>query len=242
MGPLLHKTEIQDALLEHVTSVRVSLYDWQEGESEYFRQTLHNIENLRKRADDEGSGLQLAAGMLTKSEWVSRIEPVGKMALSSGIHWLYFHPFCIEWEHRHPLQEDQTGVLAAIEVLKRKHSQNGNVQVPYERYQGYPLEFEMLHGAYFLIQIGADGVNYAGPECKYEEDYALLDLNEHLDENFLWHPDRLAKIEKINSANYRPIKTRHRPPIISAFVQDYLDGQVDWDKMEDASYHQPHII
>ena len=241
-GSLLHKPEIQDALMEHATSVRISLYDWQEGETPYFRQELQNLENLRKRIDIEGSSLEIAASMLTRSRWIERIEPVGRAALSTGIHWLYFHPFCVKWDTPYPIQAKQDGVVEAVEAFKERYGKNGEIQFPYERYERYPLEFEMLHASHFLIQVGADGVNYAGPECKYEKDYALLDLNVYLKDDFLRHPDRLAKIEKIRSENYRPIGTRHRPPIFSTFIQSFIDGKTDGEKVRSGSYHQPHII
>ena len=47
-GSMLHLPEVQAALLEHVTSIRVSLYDWQEGDSAYFVETLTKIRNLRR--------------------------------------------------------------------------------------------------------------------------------------------------------------------------------------------------
>ena len=43
-GSRLHDPRVQDALLSGVTSVRVSLYDWQEGASEHFLDTLRQIE------------------------------------------------------------------------------------------------------------------------------------------------------------------------------------------------------
>jgi len=36
-GANIDRTEVQAALLEHVTSIRVSMYDWQEGNSEHCR-------------------------------------------------------------------------------------------------------------------------------------------------------------------------------------------------------------
>ncbi|MFH0825950.1 MAG: radical SAM protein [Pseudomonadota bacterium] len=218
-GSCLHDARVQEALLGGVTSVRVSLYDWQEGESEYFNRTLRLIELLRKRADMEGSPLEIAAAMLTRREWTHRFDAIGRKALDAGVHWLYFHPFCVEWETGYPGQADQTGVMGAIQTLKDHVSRPGAIQVPFERYEVRPLTFSRLHGAHFLIQVGADGINYAGPECKYSPDYALLDLNEYLEDDFLWYPDRLGKIEAINSDGYAPIKTRHRPPIFSDYIE-----------------------
>lgn len=241
-GSLLHEPKIQNALLTYATSVRVSLYDWHTEDSPYFTQTIKNISNLKQRAATEGSSLSVAASLLTNNSCTERLEHVGLAALSTGIDWLYFHPFCVDWDTNAPVQDQQGGVLEAIENLKSKNYFNGEIQVPYERYTRDLLKFTKLHAAHFLIQVGADGINYAGPECKYEQDYALIDLNEYMEKDFLWHPERLAKIDKINAANYRPIGTRHRPPIISAFIQSMLERDGAGTKAAAEYYHQPNVI
>ena len=161
-GSLLHEPKVQDALLQHASSVRVSLYDWQLGESRYFLNTLKSIERLRKRVDLEKSQTQVAATMLTKTKWIGRIEPVGRAALAAGVHWLYFHPYCINWDTPYPIQDSQQGVVAALDGFKNRNGQRGLIQIPYERYYSTPLKFNQLHAGHFLIQVGADGVNYAG--------------------------------------------------------------------------------
>jgi hypothetical protein len=220
-----HHPNVQDALLEHVTSIRFSLYDWQESEQPYFIDTLKKIAGLRKRIEIEGSKLEIGASILTRRDLNHRYESVGLQALNSGIHWLYFHPYCIDWQSKHPVQADQTGVLAAIEKLKEIAPQDANIQVPVERYSPEPLYFEKLHGAHFLIQVGADGVNYAGPECKYDKNSELLNLNEYLEDDFLWHPRRLKKLNELNSDNYNFIGTKHRPPMFSDYIQKLLHQQ-----------------
>lgn len=222
-GENVHNPRVQGALLEHVTSIRISLYDWQENDSEDFIKTLKKIEVLRRRIDQEGSKLEIGATMLTRTELNHRYLPVGLRALNAGIDWLYFHPYCIDWDIGRPIQADQTGVLDAINKFKNVAPDNANIQVPFERYSRKPLSFEKLHGSHFLIQIGADGVNYLGPECKYEEDAELLDLNDYLEDDFLWHPQRLKRLNEANSDNYRYIGTRHRPPVFSDYIQKIID-------------------
>ena len=244
-GSCLHDPRIQDALFEGVTSVRVSLYDWQEGDSDHFLTTLRNIARLRELADARSSPLEISAAMLTRREWAHRFEAVTQAAFESGIHWLYFHPFCVDWDNHHPEQADQTGVLDVIAELTQNSPRAADIHVPYERYSRDPLVFSRLHGSCFLIQVGADGVNYAGPECKYDPDYALLDLTSYLETDFLWHPQRLAGIAAINSDNYSPIGTRHRPPIFSAYLQDVADRTPEIGTQaqpSEISFHQPHII
>lgn len=226
-GGHTHKTMVQDALLENVTSIRISLYDWQENESKYLIDTLEKIENLRNRIEKEGSRLEIGASMLTRKEWNHRYESVGMQALNAGVHWLYFHPYCINWETGHPIQADQTGVLDAIENLKKIAPPDANIQVPVDRYSKKPLFFEKLHGAHFLIQIGADGINYAGPECKYSKNAELLNLNEYLEDDFLWHPQRVNRLNELNSDNYDFIGTKHRPPMFSDYIQKLIQSRND---------------
>ena len=221
-GGNTHKSKVQDALLEHVTSIRFSLYDWQENDAEYFMKSLKKIEGLRNRIEKEGSKLEIGASMLTRKDLNHRYESVGMQALNAGIHWLYFHPYCIDWESKHPIQADQAGVLEAIEKLKEIAPSNANIQVPVDRYSDKPLYFKKLHGAHFLIQIGADGINYAGPECKYDENSELLNLNEYLEDDFLWHPQRLKRLDELNSDNYNFIGTKHRPPMFSDYIQKLI--------------------
>lgn len=244
-GANIHLPRIQDALMEHATAIRISMYDWQETETEHFINTLKKIEELRNRVEKENSKLEIGASILTRRGLNHRYEPIGLMALSSGIHWLYFHPYCIDWDQEFPKTDDQTGVLEAISHLKEKAPQGANIQVPYERYSLEPLYFEKLHGSYFLIQVGADGVNYAGPECKYEKEAELLNLNEYLEDDFLWHPQRLNRLNELNSSNYRHIGTKHRPSIFSDYIQKVIDsrkdGNVDINKSQN-EFSYPNII
>jgi hypothetical protein len=226
-GGNTHLPEVQDALLEHATSIRISLYDWQEDDSEYFLTTLRKIGALRDRIDKEGSKLEIGASILTRTEWNHRYQAVALQALESGIDWLYFHPYCVDWDKRCPVQADQRGVLEAIEELKEAAPDDANIQVPYARYDKEPLYFEKLHGSHFLIQVGANGVNYAGPECKYEEDFALLDLNEYMEDDFLWHRQRTERLNAIRSDDYRFIGTKHRPPMFSDYIQRIIDLRRD---------------
>jgi hypothetical protein len=218
-GTRLDVPEVQDALLEYVTSVRISMYDWHEGDSDSFYATLRRIERLRERIIREGSSLEIGGAMLTRREWIPRFKPVALQVLEAGIDWLYFHPYCVDWDTEKPVQADQTGVLEALQDLQNSAPAGSNIQVPFERYSLKPLYFEKLHGSHFLIQIGADGINYAGPECKYHPDYALLDLNEYMEPDFLWHEKRLKRLDEINSGNYYVVGTKHRPPVFSDFLE-----------------------
>jgi hypothetical protein len=223
-GTCLQKKAVQDALLEHGTAVRVSLYDWQDGETASFRRTIRNIEGLRRRIDDEGSRLQIGAALLTRKEWVPRSAFAAMAALEAGAHWVYFHPFCVEWDADRPRMADQAGVIDFVDRLGREAPPDANLQLPSARYMDYPLRFSKLHAAHFLMQVGADGVAYSGPECKYDNEYALMDLKDGFDESFVKNPRRLQRIDSINSDNYRYIGTRHRPPMFSDYLERTRPG------------------
>ncbi|PKP34003.1 MAG: hypothetical protein CVU00_08805 [Bacteroidetes bacterium HGW-Bacteroidetes-17] len=244
-GGMTHLPKIQDALLENVTSIRFSLYDWQETEGKYFYDLLEKIRNLRNRIEREGSKLEIGASILTRSKLNHRYQSVGMQAIDAGIHWLYFHPYCVDWDTDHPIKDDQTDVLKTLEYLKLNAPENANIQIPTERYSMEPLYFEKLHGSHFLIQVGADGINYAGPECKYHKEAALLDLNEYMEDDFLWHPQRIERINQLNNGNYRYIGTKHRPPMFSHYIQKLIDNQTKHYKLKDEQiqkFSYPNII
>jgi len=224
-GGNIHLPRVQDALLEHATSLRISLYDWHEYASEDFVETLRKIEALRIRITREGSRLEIGASILTRSDLNHRYEDVGLRALAAGVDWLYFLPYCVGWEDQRPVQAGQTGVLEAIERFRGIAPVGANIQVPCERYSTEPLYFEKLHGASFLIAVGADGINYAGTECKYEKEAALLDLHEYLEDDFLWHPQRVSRLNKMNSDNHSFVGTRHRPVLFSDHIQKIIDSR-----------------
>ncbi len=241
-GTCLDRGPVQDALLEHASAVRVSMYDWQERDTPSFLRILRNIDLLRRRIEVERSPLQIGATLLTRTEWIPRSGPVAVAALEAGVHWVYFHPFCIAWDSQRPRIADQTGVLEFFETLRAKAPSDANLQVPTARYLDYPLAFPELHAGHFLLQVGADGVNYAGPECKYEPDYALLDLNQYMKDDFLWHPRRLAGLRAINSSNYRFIGTRHRPPMFSDYLERTRPGTAGNGSENPFGFIHPSLI
>ena len=81
---------------------------------------LRKIRNLRSLIEKEGSKLEIGASILTRKEWNHKYSHVGMAALDAGVHWLYFHPFCINWNKKRPLQADQAGVMAAIEEFQNQ--------------------------------------------------------------------------------------------------------------------------
>lgn len=226
-GSELGRPEIQDALLRYGTAVRVSLYDWYDADepAASFFQQLERVSALRKRIEREGSGLEIGVTLLTSRTRLPRMLDAAKHAAASGAHWLFFHPMCERWAEGRPVQENQEGVLEVLMSLQDGGLPGVEVHVPEQRYSSYPLSFSAFHSAHFLLQLGADGVNYAAPESKYQRSCALADLNEYLEDDFLWRPPRLSAIDALNSQAYHFAGTRHRGAMFSDFIERYAKGE-----------------
>jgi hypothetical protein len=228
-GTELGRPAIQDALLEHATSVRLSLYDWYDSDNpaKSFFDQLARVTALRKRVDATGSKLEIGVAMLTSRDRLPRMLRAVKHAAACGAHWLYFHPLCMNWAEGWPVQEDQEGVLSALALLQSRALPGVTVHVPEQRYTSYPLRFSAFHSAHFLLQVAADGVNYASPESKYHSSCLIADLNEYLEDDFLWRSERLAAINALNSTNYRFAGTRHRGAMFSDFIERYRQREAE---------------
>lgn len=228
-GSELGRPEIQDALMASATAIRVSLYDWYDADTPaptFFKQ-LERVAALRNRVDREGSKLEVGVAMLTSRKRLPRMLGAARHATASGAHWLYFHPMCESWAEGRPVQENQEGVLEAVQALQRSAAPGVGVFIPEQRYSRYPLRFSAFHAAHFLIQIGADGVNYASPEAKYQPSCALANLHEYLGDDFLWRPERIAAIQALNSERYHFAGTRHRGAMFSDFLEGYIRGNAE---------------
>jgi hypothetical protein len=220
-GSELGRPQIQDALMAYTTSVRVSLYDWYHSDTpaQAFFDQLAKVAALRKRIDTEGSKLEIGVALLTSRERLERLMGAARYAAESGCHWVYFHPLCTDWEVARPVQASQEGVLKAVSAFEESVAPGVKAQVPKERYTSYPLRFSAFHSAHFLMQVGADGVNYCAPEAKYQPGCAIADLNQCLDDGFLWRRERLAAIAAIDSGHYAFAGTRHRGSMFSDFME-----------------------
>jgi MoaA/NifB/PqqE/SkfB family radical SAM enzyme len=246
-GSELGKPNVQDLLLERATSVRVSLYDWhnEDKPAAYFTRQVERISALRRRIDDEASRLEVGAAILTSRERIPRMIAAAHRAAEAGAHWIYFHPLCEHWREGRPIQCDQEGVLESIAKFRETERPGVEVYVPEQRYTRYPLRFSRFHAAHFLLQISADGVNYASPEAKYQPSCAILDLNEYMGDDFLWHPARQAAIRNLTSDVYAFAGTRHRGSMFSDFLERYSQGsepEVTLSRTAtERDFHHPHI-
>jgi hypothetical protein len=246
-GSELGRPEIQDALLQYAAAVRVSLYDWYDSDvpaASFFGQ-LERVASLRKGVEQTGSSLEIGVTLLTSRSRLPRLLPAARQAASSGAHWLFFHPMCEQWAEGRPIQENQEGVLQALVSLHKDIPTGVEIHIPEQRYSSYPLHFSAFHAAHFLLQIGANGVNYAAPESKYQPSCALANLHEHLEDDFLWRPERLAAINVLTSEKYRFAGTRHRGAMFSDFVERCKQGEAEplsiMNSTAESDFRYPHL-
>ena len=228
-GKCLDAILVRQGLLEHVTSLRVSLYDWAEGLNGPLSATLKNIRSLRELIERTGSDLCIGVSVLTDRATVPNLEKMVSVLSDSGAHWVYFHPRCDDWELGRPVIVDQTGVLEEIKKLQKAYREIIPVFVGQERYSMEPVKFSTYHAAHFLLVVGADGKNYLSPETKYNPDYVLAETGEMLKEGFLWQKDRLTRM-RYTSDNYRCIGSRHRTVLYNGLIESLQNGQGSLDK------------
>jgi hypothetical protein len=226
-GSQLLDGPVADALLEHATTIRLSMYDWDAASCSGIRPSLERIESLRKRIEMSGSPLKIGISVLTSRERVPRLAEIGEAVRSSGAHWVYYHPMCSGWGNGNLVRMDQTGVPETLSDYLSGVSMNGfRVFFSPARYADTPLNFDRYHAAHFLLVIGADGVNYLGPEVKYQERFAIADVAGSRSGGFLHRPERLASIASIKSSNYSALNSRHRGVLYNNYITRLFSGEL----------------
>jgi len=218
-GSHLDREAVCEALLAHASTIRVSLYDWEE---EVFGGTevlFGRLEKLRRWIDAEGSPLRIGVSALTSSRRLGRLARLVTAAADAGAHWLYFHPRCIHWDQGRPQPEEQSGVLEEIDRLRRSFSDRIEIAVSTQRYQDFPLHFTAYHAAHFMMVVGADRRIYLGAEVKYHPDFVTSDLGNGFHSGFLWEASRLERIAAHDSGNYRALGSRHRGVLYNDFIE-----------------------
>jgi organic radical activating enzyme len=229
-GSLLDKERVAAALCTHVSTIRVSIYDWTRKPPADFQATLRRIGGLRSRIEAAGSKLQIGVSLLTSNENVNALYSIVRQVSSAGAHWIYFHPMCVRWDVGAPERVDQSGVLAKIKECQKEQSDAFRVFTFLDRYFERKIEFSGYHAAHFLLVIGADGMNYLGAEVKYHPQYIVADLVNNWRDDFLWNRERLNQIESVNSRTYPPIASRHRGVLYNQLIQDLIDGERSLDE------------
>ncbi len=218
-GSRLDEPEIYSALLEHVSTIRISMYNFTKSSCKGIEGTLHRIENLRKRIESAGSNLQIGISILTSKDRLEILSKITDAVCSSGAHWLYFHPFCTGWGKGAPKIIDQEGVVEEIENLQGNYKNKFDIFYSPHRYTHSEIEFDGYHGAFYLMIVGADAKNYLGAEVKYQPQHIVADLSGDLKEGFLWKEERLNNILSVKSEIYPAIGSRHRGALYSGFIQ-----------------------
>jgi len=227
-GKCLDDKIVIKTLLDEVTSLRISLYDWELGVDGPLSTTLANILSLRNTIEQKGSNLSIGVSVLTDHACVLELEKMVRIISDSGAHWIYFHPFCENWDLGQPIITDQTGVLDEIERLQTVYSGIFPIFVGDERYSTQGIDFCSYHAAHFLLVVGADGKNYLSPETKYNPDYVLADLNDSMEQDFLWQEERLKRMQ-YSSGNYACIGSRHRTVLYNGLIESIRVGRENLD-------------
>lgn len=229
-GSLLDRESVAAALLEHATTIRVSLYDWDKPSCAGAGAILSRIEKLRSRIEAAGSPLKIGVSLLTSAERAGLLVATAEAVRSAGADWVYFHPVCVGWGRGAPSQVPQSGVLEEIEAWRRGLENCFSAYLAPERYEREPLSFSAYHAAHFLMILGADGLQYLGAEVKYQPDFVVADLKNSRLEDFLADPARLARISSFNSDNYAALGSRHRGALYSDLLERIISRKLDPEK------------
>jgi organic radical activating enzyme len=217
-GSLLGTESVAEALIEHASTIRLSMYDWESGGCG-IETTLQDIERLRGKIDSAKSPLQIGISMLTSSRVVDRLAPMSEEVRNAGAHWIYFHPVCTGWNSGCPQQVDQKGVLETVTSYRDCLKDGFQAFISADRYRHDSLHFSAYHAAHFLMILGADKKNYLGAEVKYQPQHVLAELPDPLTPTFLWQEERLKRISEADSARYPALGSRHRGVLYSHFIE-----------------------
>lgn len=245
-GSLLGKESVADALAAYATTIRISMYDWGPGSCGGIRPTLDRIEQLRSSIDSMGSPLKIGISALTSQERALSLPEIAEAVRSAGAHWIYFHPMCVGWGDGNLHQLNQDSVLDVIDEYRRKSANGFGVFASPSRYSDLDICFEGYHAAHFLLVIGADGKNYLGAEVKYQSRFAIADIADSWQSDFLRAPDRLQRIKSISSKSYSALGSRHRGVLYNDCVEK-LKAEANWPVelrriVEKHDFVFPHIL
>ncbi len=221
-GSFLHKNSVVDALLANASTIRLSLYDRGPETCADLALTFQHIRDLRQRIDREKSAVKIGVSLLTTQKNGATLASEAEAVRQSGAHWIYFHPACTGWREGAPRQEDQEGVLETVNQYRSLLKDGFDAHIFPERYLRSLIRFDSYHAAHFLMVVGADGLNYLGPEVKYQPRHVVADLNEDMDKGFLWHPGRITRIASVKSDTYPAIGSRHRGALYSHLLEKMI--------------------
>jgi MoaA/NifB/PqqE/SkfB family radical SAM enzyme len=245
-GDLIDKPHIAEALLKQATTIRLSIYDWEESSSQGFEDTLRRIESLRHRIDREGSELKIGTSALTSRFRINKLVRLVELLQEAGTHWIYLHPLCSKWALGSPELAEQDGVILKIEEINEMNSGQPSVFFFRERYQHTPLNFKGYHASNFLLVVGADGFNYLAPEVKYQSQFIIADFNEDSIRGTLWETKRQNLINSVKSRTYSPLQSRNRGILYSHFIEGLINQEKgaleDFKIVPRMRFLFPHIL
>jgi organic radical activating enzyme len=244
-GSLLHKPDVAEALMEHASTIRLSMYDWDAEGCRGMEPTLKRIEGLREMIDSEKSRLKIGISVLTAGTLKKRFGEIADAVRDAGAHWIYYHPMCTGWSDGNLQPFDQSGVIDAIVSYREKMTNGFDVFVCPSRYEESSIEFDGYHAAHFLLVVGADGKNYLGAEVKYQDRFAIADVMGQWRPDFLQQPERLARIASFNSKSYSALKSRHRGVLYNHFVEHLKNELTAHGRTEpraNGEFLFPHIL
>jgi hypothetical protein len=231
-GSLLHQGHIMDALAEHASTIRISMYDWDDEACGDISPILEKIESLRKFIDTNKSTLKIGISALTSAERLPKLTEVADLVMNAGAHWIYYHPMCFGWNTGDLKQYPQKNVLETIREYQSKRLNGFQVFISTSRYADTPLEFDSYHAAHFLVVVGANRMNYLGAEVKYQDRFSINDLTGAWDKNFLLNPQRLQAINGYNSSNYPALHSRHRGVLYNDYIDKIIKGKIDVESVQ----------
>ena len=245
-GSLLHEERVINALLQHASTIRVSMYDWDSESCGGIGPTLGKITKLRKHIDQEGSALKIGVSALTSKERAPRLPEIADAVKNAGAHWVYYHPMCTGWADSNLKQVDQSNVLETVSEYRKQRQSGFEAFISQFRYASTEIQFDGYHSAHFMLVVGADGVNYLGAEVKYQSRFAIADVAGEWRSDFLQAPERLAKIHAVNSRTYSALNSRHRGVLYNDNIEKLKNGNLNLNDISDNSktnaFLFPHIL
>lgn len=245
-GSRLDSSPVWESLLEYASTIRLSVYGWENNICGSFESILRRIEFLRNKIDRAGRPLQIGVSALTSDKRLDKLLPMVMDVKSAGADWVYFHPRCTNWGTGRPKPESQKGVVDRIKEIQNRSEFKDRIFLSSERYEDFPLKFARYHAAHFLLVVGADGRNYLGPEVKYHPSFVLADLNGRERGDFLRHRKRLEKIDSFRSQTYSAIKSRHRGVLYNHLIECLSNRDQsscgELDPVSARKFYFPHIL